>query len=58
MQISSGFGEQTVKKLVNSYRFVKNNVEHLQAKDLQTNTLVHLPITLQSFEEWAKEINW
>ncbi len=57
-QIAPVFAEQTAKEIANIYRFVKNNVEHLKAKDLQTNTLVHIPITLQSFEEWAKEINW
>lgn len=57
-QIAPAFGEHTAKEIANIYRFVKDNVEHLQVKDLQENTLVHLPITLQSFEEWASGVKW
>ncbi len=57
-QLAPAFGEQTAKEIANIYRFVKDNVTHLQAKDLHENTLMHLPITLQNFEEWAKAIKW
>jgi NAD(P)H dehydrogenase (quinone) len=57
-QIAPAFGEQTAKEIANIYRFVKGNVEHLQARDLHKNTMVHLPVNVQSFEEWAKAIKW
>jgi NAD(P)H dehydrogenase (quinone) len=57
-QIAPAFGEHTAKEISNIYRFVKDNVEHLQAKDMQENTLVHLSIVLQSFEEWASGVKW
>jgi NAD(P)H dehydrogenase (quinone) len=57
-QIAPAFGEHTAKEIANIYRFVKDNVEHLQAKDLQENTLINLPIVLQNFEEWASRVEW
>jgi NAD(P)H dehydrogenase (quinone) len=57
-QIAPAFGAVTAKEISNIYRFVKDNVAHLQAKDLYEKTLLALPATLQSFEEWAREVNW
>jgi NAD(P)H dehydrogenase (quinone) len=57
-QITPAFGVITAKEIANIYRFVKDNVEHLQAKDLHEKTLLVLPVALQSFEEWAKDVKW
>jgi NAD(P)H dehydrogenase (quinone) len=57
-QLAPAFGGTTAKEIANIYRFVKDNVKHLQAKDLHEKTLLALPVVLQSFEEWAKEVKW
>jgi NAD(P)H dehydrogenase (quinone) len=57
-QIAPVFGVVTAKEIANIYRFVKDNVAHLQAKDLNEKTLLVLTAALQSFEEWAKEVKW
>ncbi len=57
-QLSGGFGAETAKEIANIYRFVKDNVEHLQAKDLRDNTLIHLPVNLQTFDDWASQVEW
>jgi NAD(P)H dehydrogenase (quinone) len=57
-QITPAFGALTAKEIANIYRFVKDNVEHLQAKDLHGKTLLALPVVLQSFEDWANEVKW
>jgi NAD(P)H dehydrogenase (quinone) len=57
-QLSGGFGAETAKEIANIYRFVKDNVEHLQANDLRNNTLVQLPVNLQTFDDWASQIDW
>jgi len=58
VQLSGAFGGETAKEIANIYRFVKDNVEHFQAKDLRENTLIKLPVSLQTFEEWAGEVKW
>jgi NAD(P)H dehydrogenase (quinone) len=57
-QITPAFGAITAKEIANIYRFVKDNVEHLHAKDLHEKTLFALPVVLQSFDEWASEVQW
>lgn len=57
-QISGGFGVETAKEIANIYRFVKDNIEHLQAKNLREETLIKLPVSLQTFEEWASQVKW
>jgi hypothetical protein len=57
-QLSGGFGAETAKEIANIYRFVKDNVEHLQANDLRNKTLVQLPVNLQTFDDWASQVNW
>jgi NAD(P)H dehydrogenase (quinone) len=57
-QLSGGFGIETAREIANIYRFVKDNVEHLQAKDLRENTLIHLPVNLHTFEDWASQVAW
>ncbi|AGC76074.1 uncharacterized protein YbjT (DUF2867 family) [Nonlabens dokdonensis] len=57
-QLTNGFGTQTAKEIANIYRFVEENVEHLQAKKLRESTLIKLPATLQTFDSWASSIEW
>jgi NAD(P)H dehydrogenase (quinone) len=57
-QLSGGFGAETAKEIANIYRFVKDNVEHLQASDLRDKTLISLPVNLQTFDDWASQIDW
>jgi NAD(P)H dehydrogenase (quinone) len=57
-QLTPAFGEPTAKEIANIYRFVQDNVMHLQAKDLHEKTLVTLPVELQSFEDWAMDVKW
>jgi NAD(P)H dehydrogenase (quinone) len=57
-QLSGGFGIETAREIANIYRFVKDNVEHLQAKDLRDVTLISLPVSLQTFDDWASQIDW
>jgi NAD(P)H dehydrogenase (quinone) len=57
-QLAPAFGAVTAKEIANIYRFVKDNVAHLQAKDLHEKTLLVLPAALQSFEDWASNIKW
>jgi NAD(P)H dehydrogenase (quinone) len=58
VQITPAFDAVTAKEIANIYRFVKDNVAQLQAKNLHEKTLLVLPAALQSFEEWAKEVKW
>ena len=57
-QLSGNFGAETAKEIANIYKFVKDNVEHFQVKDLRDNTLVNLPVNLQTFDDWASQIDW
>lgn len=58
LQIAPAFGNETAKEISNIYRFVKNNITHLQVKDLKDITLKNLPISLENFDNWAKNIKW
>jgi NAD(P)H dehydrogenase (quinone) len=57
-QLAGGFGATTAKEIANIYRFVGNNVAHLQAKNLRAHTLIHLPVSPQTFDDWASNIDW
>lgn len=57
-QITPAFGNETAKEISNIYRFVKDNIIHLQVKDLKENTLKNLSISLETFDDWASKINW
>jgi NAD(P)H dehydrogenase (quinone) len=52
------FGNETAKEIANIYRFIKDYVEHLEAKDLRTNTRIQLPVELHTFDTWASQIAW
>jgi NAD(P)H dehydrogenase (quinone) len=58
LQIAPAFGNETAKEIANIYRFVKDNITHLQVQDLKENTLKNLPISLETFDDWASKINW
>lgn len=58
IQIAPAFGNDTAKEISNIYRFVKNNVTHLQVQDLKEITLKSLPISFETFDTWASKINW
>ncbi len=57
-QLTASFGKVTAREIANIYRFVRDHVDHLQAHDLRDNTLVHLPVSPQTFDDWATEIDW
>lgn len=58
VQITPSFGNRTAKEIANIYRFTATNISHLQVKNLREEVLIDLPITLQTFEDWAKQIEW
>ena len=57
-QITQAFENETAKEIYNIYRFVKDNISHLQVKDLKENTLKNLPISLETFDDWACKVKW
>jgi NAD(P)H dehydrogenase (quinone) len=57
-QLAGEFGVETAKEIANIYRFVNDKTEHLEAKDLRTHTLIQLPVSLQTFDDWASQVTW
>lgn len=57
-QLAGSFGKSTAKEIANIYRFAEANIEHLQAQELRERTLIDLPVSLQTFGEWAKSVEW
>lgn len=57
-QLAGSFGQSTAKEIANIYRFAEANIEHLQAQELRERTLIDLPVSLQTFGEWANSVNW
>lgn len=58
MQLAASFGEVAAREIANIYRFAEANPAHLQANELRERTLVKLPVSLQTFNEWAQSVDW
>ncbi|MFN3641159.1 MAG: hypothetical protein ACK4UK_09585, partial [Flavobacterium sp.] len=57
-QLTPSFGQETAREISNIYRFAKEYPNHLEATDLREKTLIHLPVNLQLFEDWAGGVEW
>lgn len=58
-QLAGSFGRDTAKEIANIYRFVSEDSDsHLKANNLREKTLIDFPVSLSSFDSWAKSVNW
>lgn len=57
-QLAASFGQDTAREIANIYRFAEANPIQLQANELRERSLVKLPVSLQTFDEWARSVSW
>lgn len=57
-QLSLNFPAGVAKEIANVYRFVEKNHVQFRGDDLRESTLVSLPVSLQTAQDWADSVKW